>query len=304
MSTEKQTKPVRPYNGFTLIELLVVIAIIAILAAMLLPALTKAKQQAEGAKCLSNGKQMGLAWIMYSDDFSGRLVPNQDSGDDSTSSSIKKDDWVEGNEDFTQNNRDNTNTVLLVGRETTAAHGNELLGYYTKNAALYKCPADRYPCREGTKLMDRIRSFSMNAWCAGDGGESPSDWNSSLAPYRTYRKTSDLGVPSPSMLFVFLDEHPDSINDGWCVPLEPASKAEYGSGQQVQWTDMAASYHNGACGFSFSDGHSEIHKWFGPVVLNAYVSTTASRNTWATVGSNPADIRDVQWWTIHASAPK
>jgi prepilin-type N-terminal cleavage/methylation domain-containing protein/prepilin-type processing-associated H-X9-DG protein len=227
-------------RGFTLIELLVVIAIIAILAAMILPALAKAKQKAQGISCLGNQKQLTLAWVMYADDNNGKLVPNHDGGVTSVDLS-----WVLGWLDFTVNNAANTNLNYLR---------NSKIGPYTKNAGIYKCPADVYPCKEFGQLMPRVRSVGMNGFIEGGAYVGEHDAYSShwYNGYWSYQKMVDIKNPAPDHLWVFVDEHPDSINDGWTImnPTDPNN-----------WTDLPASYHNGACGFGFGDGHAEIRKW-------------------------------------------
>ena len=99
----------------------------------------------------------------------------------------------------------------------------------------------------------RVRSYSMNAH-VGDGGEqAPKGINGANPDYKQFLSLSD--VQQPSNIFVLLDEHPDSINDGWYLPFVI---------QTPTWIDMPASYHNGAAGFSFADGHSETHRWIDP----------------------------------------
>jgi prepilin-type N-terminal cleavage/methylation domain-containing protein/prepilin-type processing-associated H-X9-DG protein len=277
--------------AFTLIELLVVIAIIAILAGLLLPVLSKAKNKAQGIQCLSNMKQMALAWLMYPDDNDNRLCPNHDGA--TTDPNIN---WIAGWLSFAQNNPDNTNSYYL--------RNGLLAPYCGKQTSIYKCPADKYQCIEGGGPMDRLRTISMNAFIQGGAyyaeavsqGYPPnqSHWyNSAKTPgtvYSSYNRIQDLVKPNTSDLFVFAEEHPDSINDGWM---------NVRSANGVYWEDMPATLHGQGSNFGYADGHSAFHKWVNPAYTCQSVKLVASpQNSWL---PGP-DLTDVNWALAHATA--
>jgi len=232
-----------PVAAFTLVELLVVIAIIAILAGLLLPALTKAKAKAEGTFCINNTRQLQMAWQVYADDHSGSLCYNLGGNGSTRAVALRTNiNWVNNIMSWEVLDSDNTNLATI---------SDAALGPYTKNPTVYRCPADRVlsGSQSSAGWSGRIRSYSMNAM-VGNAGPASTAGNNVNNPYYV-QFFSVASIPRPSGIFVFVDEHPDSINDGYFL-----NKAYYG-----QWIDLPASYHNGAAGVAFADGHAETHRW-------------------------------------------
>ncbi len=132
-----------------------------------------------------------------------------------------------------------------------------MLGQYaSESTSIYKCPADRTlsDIQRANGWTARVRSVSMNAMVGNPGALLQAGKNSNNPYYRQFLKESD--IPTPSSIFVFLDEHPNSINDGYFLNIPDDDDPN-----SLQWVDLPASYHNGGGSFCFGDGHTEIHQW-------------------------------------------
>ncbi len=282
-------------RGFTLVELLVVITIIAILVAMLMPVLSRAKQRAQGTSCLNNGKQLMLALQLYAGEYTDFYPPNPDDGN-----TVPGHNWAGGQAGIGGPQEFDPDVLLDPTRSL-------LIKYLAHDAKVFKCPADR---REGKyqganpafagQIVPAARTFSMSqavgTICPGyDQGTGHSGvpnlsvngpWLDGTqhqrrnSPWRTFGKTSDIGPPSPSDLWVFVDEDANGLNDA-AFAFDMVN--EY-------WRDAPGTYHNIGCGFAFADGHSETHQW-----------DYRSRKE---VGEifDPRDVSDWEWLAAHTSA--
>ena len=258
-----------PSRAFTVVELLVVIAVIALGAAMLLPALAKTRPNSRLFQCMNNQRQLTAAWLMYAGDCNDLCCSNVSSSPFGPSYTA----WVTGimSWDWGLPAGANTNVQYLLG---------SALGAYTKTTDVYKCPADIYTSTIGP----RLRSVSMN-WYIGDYTGASIAYGG--LGYRIYNKLTDFTVPGPAKTFVFVDECPDSINDG-LLQVNMSSSL---------WVDVPSSLHNGGCGFSFADGHVENHKWVDSNTRHPVIRGMCQ-------GAGAPAFNDLAWLKARASALK
>jgi prepilin-type N-terminal cleavage/methylation domain-containing protein/prepilin-type processing-associated H-X9-DG protein len=262
-------------NAFTLVEMLVVIAIITILASLLMPVLNKGKESARGAQDISNKKQLMQAWVMYAGEFHDYMVPNSPIG---WTGSVAWIDSVNGLENWGYGD------IPYVGNTNDALLKQALLApYLAGQIGIYKCPADRLPSANGT----RLRSVSMNGQMGAVGQTLTNGPGKNNAPGELYVKMTDLNCPAPALAIVFVDESMATLQDGYLQVDTHGNKAFF--------PDIPANYHGGGCCVGYADGHSEIHKWQTSPLLGVPYNQNVGYPNYTISGVNSNNV-DWQWW--------
>jgi prepilin-type processing-associated H-X9-DG protein len=271
-------------GGFTLMELIVVVGIVIVLVGLLLPAVSRSKSRARAIVCMNNSRQMAFAWTMYSDANNDRLAYNLGNSAQLHTSTLQSypanPNWVNNIMDW-ELSPDNTN-LNFVNQSLIAP----LASFST---SIFHCPADNAlsAVQQAAGWTGRVRSVAMNAM-VGDPGSLLQDGVKLDNPgFEQFIRDTDF--PDASSIFVFLDEHPDSIDDGYFLNTRDTG----------QWLDLPASAHNGGGSFSFADGHTEIHRWRNPDTVRPAVPEGAGL-PFAVV---PGQSEDFDWVIKHTSVP-
>jgi prepilin-type N-terminal cleavage/methylation domain-containing protein len=271
-----------PSTGFTLIELLVVIAIIAILASMLLPALSRAKQKSQGVACLSNLKQLAIASVVYAGDYRD-FWPLNNQGDDAVNLASPPANytprvWAEG--------REGSNLIDEPTAEGMVSERVSLIAPYLKSKGVFRCPGDNKPWKINGKLVNRPRSFGMNAyvaWNAAPWHDMPNGQK-----YQILRRTTE--SRTASTIFFFGEIHPDSL----CRPMFGINRDAY------TIYHFPANYHGQVSDFAFIDGHTEAHHWRDPQFNNPNPAPADWHNHTG-INAKPSSALDLAWLKEHAT---
>ncbi len=279
-------KPVsRNSAGFSRTELLVVLVVIGVIAFLLARPIAGGRKRSAAATCVNNTRQVAAASIAYAEDHNDLLPPNEP-----VARSRRDACWVSGWMDFDNGNSDNTNVALLTDPQFSSLAG------YIRSSTIYKCAGDDSVV---TGLGPRVRSISMNQAVgtkpeggAVSGAWLGKQWDERQTNWMTYAKMSSMVQPTPAMLWMFIDEHPGSINDaGFAVQCESTNQ------EDAVIVDFPGAFHDGGTGISFADGHAVIHRWNGKTIRPALTVRDEVRRQ--KVGDS---LEDLQWLQMHTSA--
>ncbi len=262
-------------SGMTLLEVLTTCAVILILVSIALPSILQAKRKIAAATCLSNIRQLQISWFLYSLDFNEKMAPNVPGK--VAGKKIEFASWVTGSISYGES-EDNGNTDHLIS-------GFGSIGPYNKAPKIYRCPSDLSKGFNGGKKVPRGRSYAMNCFL----GDSPY-FLTLGTPYRVFRKMGDLAAFSPASAWVFIDQHEDSIEDGyfWFTLFGSAESS---------WQEIPGSRHSTAANLVFADGHAESKRWVEPSTLCPVYGRAF----------NPISVphsRDIQWLKDRTSVLK
>jgi prepilin-type N-terminal cleavage/methylation domain-containing protein len=249
--------------AFTLIELLVVIAIIGIVAAMLLPTMARARARAQSASCVSNLKQLQIAWLSYCHDWNDSLPPNVSRGPNGTSAN-QRGSWVLGNAQQPGASISNITDGVLYP--------------HSSSAGVYKCPVDRSVVRGGAS--SRYRSYSVLGWLAGDCDALGWPVNINTTPGIKLRFGQ---ISCPATVFAFIDENEQSIDDGIFITGSNTTN----NGDLGAWYNLPSDRHLQGASISFLDGRVEHHPWRAPKSFVGYQNN-------ASPGLDQQDLRYLQ----------
>jgi prepilin-type processing-associated H-X9-DG protein len=232
----------RRLAAFTLVELAVVLVMLALGASLLAPALARTRPNSKAFKCLNNLRLLTAAWSTYTTDYGDSLLTCQT--DQRVSGRVN---WCTGLLELSNQAYNWDIRVDIVK--------SPLWGYTSSNATVFRCPADPSAVQVNGVPTPRVRSYSMSQ-VFGTGDWLGTGW-------RTYSRGAEIVIPSKT--FVFIEEHPGSINDAafgnictGAQPTDPPSSAKI--------VDFPASTHQGAGPLSFADGHVVLHKWLGTTI--------------------------------------
>ena len=277
-------------SGFVLMELAAVVSILVALGALFTVWSGALARKADVVRCLANGRQMMQAFALYAQDHGGLLAPNEDV-------------TVQGHSWFGSVSGSPAETNRFLPSDPRV----NLLAPYATHSKIWKCPADpNFFTFQGRRICT-VRSVSMNvavgtACVTGTHNSPPTvrthgAWLDGVhghmrdTKFRTFGRDSEFVRPGET--YVFIEEHPPSLNDG--AFGTPGYDPKNPGASTIRWVDYPAIYHGDAGSFSFADGHAELRRWRNLVYPAAFTIPDSF--------VSPSERNDWEWLATHTTQP-